>query len=228
VALQKLPVVFCLDRAGLVGEDGATHHGAYDLAFLRCIPDIIISAPMDESELRNLMYTAQLDPEGPFSIRYPKGRGIVTEWKKPFKKIAIGTGRMVQDGEDIAILSLGTTGINVSEAIEILAKQNIHPAHYDMRFLKPIDKLLLKKIFSRFRKIITVEDGSIVGGLGSAVIEYMNDNQYQARVTRLGIPDRFIDHGTQEQLQRICGFDSEGIVQSVRSLVTSKILTKAI
>jgi len=228
VALQKLPVIFCLDRAGLVGEDGATHHGAFDMAFLRCIPDLIISAPMNEFELRNLMYTAQLNPQGPFAIRYPKGRGISADWRKPFEKIQIGTGRMMQDGEEIAILSIGTTGNMVTEALEKLEKENIHPAHFDMRFLKPIDKILLKKIFTRFNKIITVEDGSIIGGLGSAVVEYMNDNNYEARVIRLGIPDRFIDHGTQEELYKLCGFDVDGITNTARSLVTSKILTRAI
>ena len=228
VALQKLPVIFCLDRAGLVGEDGATHHGAFDLAFMRCIPDMIISAPMDEIELRNLMFTAQLNPAGAFAIRYPRGRGVHSDWRQAFTEIELGTGRMVQDGEEVAILSIGTVGNAVTEAINSLEKEHIQPAHFDMRFLKPLDNKLLKKVFSRFRKIITVEDGSIVGGLGSAVIEYMNDNNYQAKVIRLGIPDRFIDHGSLEELHKLCGYDAEGIAQTVRSVVTSKILTKAI
>jgi len=228
VALQKLPVILCLDRAGLVGEDGATHHGAFDLAYLRCIPDLIIASPMDEIEMRNLMYTAQLSLKGPFAIRYPRGQGVTRNWQKPFREIEVGTGRMVQDGEDIAILSIGPVGNVVSEAIKVLGKEHIHPAHFDMRFLKPIDKKLLKTVFTRFKKVITIEDGAVVGGLGSAVIEYMNDYNYNAKVIRLGIPDHFIDHGTREELFRLCGYDAEGITRTVKSIVSSKILTKAI
>jgi 1-deoxy-D-xylulose-5-phosphate synthase len=227
VAIQKLPVVFCLDRAGLVGSDGATHHGAYDLAFFRCIPDMIISSPLNEIELRNLMYTAQIDPPGPFVIRYPRGKGVTVDWKKPFEEIAIGTGQQLTEGTDLAILSLGPIGNQVTRAISYLEKSHISVAHFDMRFLKPLDNKLLKKVFSKFNRVITVEDASIVGGLGSAVIEYMNDNHYEARVLRLGIPDRFVDHGSQEELYRECGFDAEGIATAARNLVVSPILTKA-
>lgn len=227
VSLQNLPVVFCLDRAGLVGSDGATHHGAYDLAYFRCIPGMTIASPLDEVELRNLMYTAQLDPPGPFVIRYPRGKGVTVDWKKPFTRIGIGKGRLIREGSDVAILSIGPIGNEVTKAIHMLEKEHISAAHFDMRFLKPIDNLLLKSVFTRFDHIITVEDGTCVGGLGSAVIEYMNDNSYRARVVRLGIPDRFVDHGTQEELYRECGFDAPGIARAARNLVTSKVLTRA-
>ena len=228
VAIQNLPVVFCLDRAGLVGSDGATHHGVYDLAYFRCIPNMTISSPINEVELRNLMYTAQLNPSGPFTIRYPRGKGVLSDWKKPFEEIEIGKGRMLRDGSDVAILSLGPIGNQVTRAISYLEKSQISVAHFDMRFLKPLDNKLLKQVFTKFNKIITVEDASIVGGLGSAVIEYMNDNSYKAKVVRLGIPDRFVDHGTQEELYRECGYDAEGIATATRNLITSKILTRAI
>ncbi|MCK5135637.1 MAG: 1-deoxy-D-xylulose-5-phosphate synthase [Bacteroidales bacterium] len=227
VAIQKLPVVFCLDRAGLVGSDGATHHGAYDLAYFRCIPDMVIASPLNEIELRDLMYTAQLRPAGPFAIRYPRGRGVTVDWKQPFSEIEIGKGQQLNNGSDLAILSLGPIGKEVTKAISILEKDHFSAAHYDMRFLKPLDNILLKSVFSKFDKVITVEDASIVGGLGSAVIEYMNDNSYKAKVIRLGIPDRFVDHGSQEELYRECGFDAEGIVLAARNLVVSKILTRA-
>jgi len=228
VALQKLPVVFFLDRAGLVGSDGATHHGAYDLAFFRCIPEMTIASPLNEVEMRNMMYTAQLKPQGPFVIRYPRGRGVTLDWKQAFQEIEIGKGQQLKDGSDLAILSLGPIGKEATKAIEVLEKDHISVAHFDMRFLKPLDNKLLKTIFSRFTKIITLEDASIVGGLGSAVIEYMNDNSYKAKVIRLGIPDRFIDHGTQEELYRECGFDAEGITLAAKNLVRSKILARAI
>jgi len=228
VAIQNLPVVFFLDRAGLVGSDGATHHGAYDLAFLRCIPNMIISSPLNEIEMRNLMFTAQLKPESPFVIRYPRGKGVMVDWKQPFSKIEIGKGQQLKDGDDIAILSFGPIGHEATRAIEILKKEQISVAHYDMRFLKPIDNLLLKSIFSRFDKIVTLEDASMIGGLGSAVIEYMNDNSYKAKIVRLGIPDKFVEHGTQEELYKECGYDAEGIAKSVRNLVLSKIMTRAI
>lgn len=227
VAIQNLSVVFFLDRAGLVGSDGATHHGAYDLAFFRCIPGMIISSPLDEIEMRDLMYTAQYKPHGPFVIRYPRGRGITTDWKQPFSEIEIGKGRQLKDGNDLAILTLGPIGQEAGKAIEKLEKEQISVAHYDMRFLKPLDNMLLKSIFSRFDKIITVEDGTIVGGLGSAVIEYMTDNNYKAKVLRLGIPDQFVDHGSQEELYKECGYDAEGIATAARNLVVSKILTRA-
>ncbi len=228
VALQKLPVVFCVDRAGLVGSDGATHQGAYDLAYFRCIPGMVIASPLNEIELRDLMYTAQLRPAGPFAIRYPRGRGVTVNWKQPFSEIEIGTGQRLMEGSDLAVLSLGPIGKEVTKAISILEKDQISVAHYDMRFLKPLDNKLLKSVFTKFDKVITVEDASIVGGLGSAVIEYMNDNSFKARVLRLGIPDRFVDHGTQEELYHECGFDAEGIVLSARNMVVSKILTRAI
>lgn len=228
VAIQNLPVVFFLDRAGLVGSDGATHHGTYDLAYFRCIPNMTISSPLNEIEMRDLMYTAQLNPKGPFVIRYPRGKGVVADWKQPFSELEIGKGQQLSDGNDLAILSFGPIGHEASRAIEILEKDHISVAHYDMRFLKPLDNVLLKNVFSRFDKIITLEDASIIGGLGSAVIEYMNDNSYKAKVIRLGIPDRFVDHGTQEELFRECGYDAEGIARAARNLVLSKILTRAI
>jgi 1-deoxy-D-xylulose-5-phosphate synthase len=227
VAIQNLSVVFFLDRAGLVGSDGATHHGAYDLAFFRCIPGMTIASPLNEVEMRNMMYTAQLRPQGPIVIRYPRGKGVTVDWKQPFEEIEIGRGQEIKDGSDLAILSLGPIGQEASKAIEELEKEHISVAHFDMRFLKPLDNKLLKNIFSRFKLIITLEDASIVGGLGSAVIEYMNDNSYKAKVIRLGIPDRFVDHGTQEELYRECGYDAEGIVAAAKNLVQSKILTRA-
>ncbi|MCP4314331.1 MAG: 1-deoxy-D-xylulose-5-phosphate synthase [Bacteroidetes bacterium] len=227
VALQNLPVVFCLDRAGLAGPDGATHHGAYDLAFFRCIPGMVIASPLNEVELRNMMYTAQLGHPGPLVIRYPRGRGVTVDWKQAFSKLEIGKGEQLKEGTDIAVLSLGPIGNQVSEAIIELETEHISVAHFDMRFLKPLDTKLLDKVFAGFKKIITVEDASVVGGLGSAVIEYMNDNNYQAKVLRMGIPDRFIDHGSQEELFHECGFDAAGIVSAVKGMVTSKILTRA-
>jgi len=227
VAIQNLPVVFFLDRAGLVGSDGATHHGAYDLAFLRCIPGMTIVSPLNEIELRDLMFTAQLRPLGPIAIRYPRGRGVTLDWKQPFSEIEIGKGQQLKEGSDLAILTIGPIGHEASKAIEILEKERISVAHYDMRFLKPIDNILLKSVFSKFNKIITIEDASIIGGLGSAVIEYMNDNSYKAKVIRLGIPDKFVDHGTQEELYKECGFDAQGIAIAARNLVVSKILTRA-
>ena len=227
VAIQNLPVIFFLDRAGLVGSDGATHHGAYDLAFFRCIPGMTIASPLNEVEMRNMMYTAQLRPNGPMVIRYPRGRGVTVDWKQPFEEIETGKGQQLKDGTDLAILSLGPIGKEASKAIESLEKEHISVAHFDMRFLKPLDNKLLKTIFSRFTKIITLEDASIVGGLGSAVIEYMNDNSYKAKVLRLGIPDRFVEHGTQEELYAECGYDAAGIELAARNLVHSKILTRA-
>ncbi len=227
VAIQNLPVVFFLDRAGLVGSDGATHHGAYDLAFFRCIPGMTIASPLNEIEMRDMMFTAQLRPAGPFVIRYPRGKGVTVDWKQPFSEIEIGKGQQLKEGTDLAILSLGPIGHEATKAIEVLEKEHISVAHYDIRFLKPLDNILLKSIFSKFDKVITVEDASIVGGLGSAVIEYMNDNSYKAKVMRLGIPDRFVDHGTQEELYKECGFDAQGIAIAARNLVVSKILTRA-
>ncbi len=227
VALQKLPVIFCLDRGGLVGADGATHHGAYDLAYFRCIPNMIVSAPMDEEELRNLMYTAQADNYGPFSIRYPRGNGSMVEWKTPFKKLKIGEGRRLKNGNDVAILSIGAIGIEAKKAIEILENQGLSVAHYDMRFVKPIDELLLHEVFAKFTKVVTLEDGCIQGGMGSAVLEFMADNNYHATVKRLGTPDKFIEHGTQEELYHECFYDVNAIVETVK-LLAQKSTNKAI
>ncbi len=227
VAIQNLNVVFCLDRGGLVGDDGATHHGVFDLAYFRCIPNMTVSAPMNEQELRNLMYTAQLDNKGPFAIRYPRGRGVMPDWQKPMQEIEVGTGRLIRKGEDLAILSIGHIGNLVTEAIEKLAKSNISVAHYDMRFVKPIDEKILHQVGKKFKKIITVEDGTIMGGLGSAVLEFFADHNYQLQVTRLGVPDRFIDHGTQQILYKECGYDVQGICQTVKVLVKPGILSNA-
>lgn len=218
VALQNLNVVFCLDRGGLVGADGATHHGAYDLAYMRMIPNMVVAAPMNEEELRNLMYTAQLPNQGPFSIRYPRGNGVMTEWKTPFKEIKIGQGRKVTSGDDIAILSIGHPGNFAQKAIEQLKGSGVSVAHYDMRFVKPLDTLLLHEIFSKFDKVITVEDGCLMGGFGSAVLEFMIDQKYKADVIRLGIPDEYIHHGTQEELWADCGFDAAAIVKTISDL----------
>jgi 1-deoxy-D-xylulose-5-phosphate synthase len=218
VALQNLNVVFCLDRGGLVGADGATHHGAYDLAYMRCIPNMVVSAPMNEEELRNLMFTAQLKDQGPFSIRYPRGNGVMTEWKTPLKEIKIGEGRKVTNGEDVAILTIGHPGNFAQEAIQELTGNGISVAHYDMRFVKPIDEVMLHEIFTKFNKVITIEDGCLMGGFGSAVIEFMVDQKYQAEVVRLGIPDEYVHHGTQEELWADCGFDTQAIVRTVKEM----------
>ena len=218
VAIQNLNVVFCLDRGGLVGADGATHHGAYDLAYMRMIPNMVVAAPMNEEELRNLMYTAQLPNQGPFSIRYPRGNGVMTEWKTPFKEIKIGEGRKVTAGEDIAILTIGHPGNFAQKAIDALKGAGVSIAHYDMRFVKPLDTLLLHEVFSKFKKVITVEDGCLMGGFGSAVLEFMVDQKYQAEVVRLGIPDEYIHHGTQEELWADCGFDTQSIIQTISTI----------
>ncbi|GAB4411639.1 MAG: 1-deoxy-D-xylulose-5-phosphate synthase [Bacteroidia bacterium] len=223
VALQKLPVVFCLDRGGLAGADGPTHHGAYDIAYFRCIPHMVVSAPMDEAELRNLMYTASLWEQGPFSIRYPRGQGVMVEWRTPMQAIEVGKGRQICDGEEVAILTIGHPGNFVAEARALLAGQGIHPAHYDMRFAKPIDEELLHEVFCRFDRVVTVEDGTIVAGMGSAVLEFMADHGYSARVQRLGIPDRFVEHGEQEELWAECGFDAAAIAAAVAALVAENI-----
>ena len=228
VALQNLQVVFCLDRGGLVGADGPTHHGAYDLAFFRCIPNLVISAPMNEEELRNLMYTFQL-PESnyPSVIRYPRGEGVMTQWKTPFKKIKVGTGRRVRNGEDVAILTIGTMGNLALEAAENMEKNGISAAVYDMRFVKPIDELLLHEVFSKFSKVVTVEDGCIMGGMGSAVLEFMADHGYNARVVRLGIPDKVIEHGTQEELYAECGYGIDDITAACEKLAEKRITGKS-
>ncbi len=225
-ALQKLQVVFCLDRAGLVGEDGPTHHGAYDLAFMRCIPEIVVSAPMNEEELRNLMYTAQADNYGSFVIRYPRGNGVMPDWRKPLKKLPVGKGRMIKDGKDIAILTLGTVGNFAVEACKQLQSEMIDAAHFDFRFLKPLDTELLTQVLQRFSKIITVEDGALPGGFGSAVSEFMIDNGFTATIKRLGIPDKFVEHGALPELYKECGYDTSGIVNAVKMMVGKKVFSQ--
>lgn len=220
VAIQKLPVIFCLDRAGLVGDDGPTHHGCYDIAYMRCIPNMVVSAPMNEAELRNLMYTAQLDEnELPFVIRYPRGQGVMPEWRTPFEKIEIGKGRMIRDGEDVAILTIGHPGNFAVMACKQLEAEGLNPAHYDMRFAKPLDEELLHTIAQKFSKIITVEDGTIVGGFGSAVLEFMAQHNYTPEVKILGIPDHLVEHGKPEELHRECGYDAKGIADAVKEMV---------
>jgi len=220
VALQNLHVVFCIDRGGLVGADGATHHGFFDMAFMRSIPNMVVSAPMDEIELRNLMFTAQLEKNSfPFSIRYPRGRGVFTDWKKPFVELEIGKARQISEGNDLAILSIGHPGTDVASVVRKLAKENILISHYDMRFVAPIDTDLLHSVFKKFHYIITVEDGVLKGGFGSSVIEFMSDKGYNSEVRRLGIPDYFVEHGTQEELYRECGYDAEGIELAIREII---------
>ncbi|MGN6164110.1 MAG: 1-deoxy-D-xylulose-5-phosphate synthase [Flavisolibacter sp.] len=224
VAIQKLPVIFCLDRGGLVGEDGPTHHGAYDIAYFRCIPNMIISAPMNEQELRNLMYTAQLESTKlPFVIRYPRGEGVMPEWRKPFEKIEIGKGKKLKDGKDIAILSFGHPGNFAAAAIRDVRADKITPAHYDMRFAKPLDEALLHEALQSYQKIITVEDGTVLGGFGSAVAEFMADHGYKNDLKILGIPDRVIEHGTLKELHRECGYDAQGIADAVREMMNEKV-----
>ena len=226
VALQNLNVVFCLDRGGLVGADGATHHGAYDLAYMRCIPNMVVSAPMNEEELRNLMFTAQLENKGPFSIRYPRGNGVMTDWKTPFKEIKVGTGRKVCSGEDIAILSIGHPGNFAQDAIALMKESGISIAHYDLRFVKPLDAVLLHEVFTKFKKVITVEDGCLMGGFGTAIIEFMVDQKYNSEIVRLGIPDEYVHHGTQEELWEDCGFDAKAIVKAVEKMLSIKVVEK--
>lgn len=227
VAIQDLPVIFCLDRAGLVGEDGATHHGAYDIAYMRCIPNLIVSAPMNERELRNLMYTAQLPTTvHPFVIRYPRGEGVMPDWRAPFEEIPIGTGRKIRDGKDIAILSYGHPGNFVVEACKALATGDIMPAHYDLRFVKPLDDALLHEVFGTYSKIVTVEDGCVQGGFGSAVLEWMQAHGYQAQVRLLGIPDRVIEQGKPVEQHRECGFDPESIANAVRDMLEVTVKVK--
>lgn len=229
VAIQKLPVVFCLDRAGLVGEDGPTHHGAYDIPYMRCIPNMIVSAPMNESELRNLMYTAQLEKNKyPFVIRYPRGEGVMPEWKTPFKEIEIGKGRKLKDGKDLAILSLGHPGNFATSAIRELKNEGIDAAHYDMRFVKPLDEKLLHEVFSKFNKIITIEDGTIVGGFGSAILEFMNTHQYKAEITMLGIPDKIIEHGTLKELHHECNYDANAMAEAAINIMQKTTTSEVI
>ena len=222
VAIQNLNVVFCLDRGGLAGADGPTHHGAYDLAYMRCIPNMIVSAPMNEEELRNLMFTAQQENMGPFSIRYPRGNGVMPEWKRPLKAIKVGTGRKICDGEEVAILSIGHICNYAVSAFKELNAEGLHPAHYDISFVKPLDEKLLHEVFKNYQKVITVEDGCIQGGMGSAVLEFMADHGYSAQLIRLGIPDAYVEHGEQPELWAECGYDAASIAKTVRKLATAR------
>lgn len=224
VALQKLHVIFCMDRAGLAGADGATHHGMLDIPFMRCVPNMVVSAPMNEEELRNLMYTATLEKNaGPFSIRYPRGNGMLPDWKRPLQELPVGKGRKLRDGDEVAILSIGHPGNLVTDAADKLAHEGLHVAHYDLRFVKPIDEALLHEVCLRYKKIITLEDGTIVGGMGSAVLEFMADHNYTAEVKMLGMPDRIVEHGEQPELYIECGFDAASIAREVKALVGERV-----
>ncbi len=219
VALQNLQVVFCLDRGGLVGEDGATHQGVFDIAYMRTLPNMVVAAPMDEPELRNMMYTAQLEGQGPFSIRYPRGCGTNVNWRTPFEKIEPGTARVLTEGIDLALLTIGKPGVFAQRALKKLQRDNISAAHYDMRFVKPLDEKLLHTVMRSFSKIITVEDGSVKGGFGSAVAEFVVQHHYSPEMVTLGVPDRFIEQGTPEQLYKECGFDTDGIYQTALKMM---------
>ena len=222
VVLQKLPVIFCLDRAGLVGEDGATHHGVFDISFLRCIPNLIVFAPMNEIELRNIMYTAQFGLDFPIAIRYPRGRGVNLNWQQPFKKLEIGKGQILKEGSKIAILSIGVIGNTIIEVCRELSDKDVI-AHYNMRFVKPLDIDLLHSIFQKFDKIITIEDGTIVGGFGTAILEFAQDNDYHNNtIKRLGVPDRFIEHGTVKELHQLIRLDKKSILKAINELFLQK------
>jgi 1-deoxy-D-xylulose-5-phosphate synthase len=224
VAIQKLPVVFCLDRAGLVGDDGPTHHGVYDIPYMRCIPNMIVAAPMNEAELRDLMYTAQLESTDlPFVIRYPRGEGMMPEWKTTMKEIEIGKGRKLKEGKEIAILSFGHPGNFAAAAIRNLMADGITPGHYDMRVAKPLDEEMLHEVFSTYNKIITVEDGTVVGGIGAAILEFMANNGYKADVRILGIPDRIVEHGSQKELHKECHYDAEAIATTAREMMKAVV-----
>ena len=229
VAIQKLPVVFCLDRAGLVGEDGPTHHGCYDIAFMRCIPNLVVCAPMNEQELRNMMFTAQLDDNAyPYVIRYPRGEGMMPEWRTPFEKMEVGKGRKLRDGKDIAILSFGHPGNFAAAAIRDLKADGIQPAHYDVRFVKPLDAELLHEVFQKYDRIITVEDGTVVGGFGSAILEFMAEHGYNAQVRIMGIPDRIVEHGSLRELHHECHYDAQAIADTVREMMKDKVTVSTI
>lgn len=223
VCLQNLPVVFCMDRAGFAGADGPTHHGAYDISFMRSLPNMVVSAPMDEVELRNLMFSASKF-DGPYSIRYPRGKGVHPEWQQPMEEIQIGTGRIVSEGEEVAVLTIGHVGNYAIEVCNRLQKENIIISHYDMRFVKPLDEKLLHKAFSQHKHIVTVEDGCLMGGFGSAILEFMADNNYSSKVIRLGIPDRVVEHGEQLELQKECGFDPNGIYETVSKILSERTI----
>ena len=223
MALLKLNVVLCLDRAGLVGEDGPTHHGAFDMAALRIVPNLTIASPMDEQELRKLMYTAQLPDRGPFIIRYPRGSGSVVDWRCPFEEIPIGKGRKLRDGSDVAVITIGPIGVQAAAAIDACSGATTNTiAHYDLRFLKPLDEEMLHEIGRKFQRIVTIEDGVRNGGMGSAVMEWMEDHGYHPIVKRLGLPDHFVEHGTIAQLQAIVGLDKESIINAISEQLTAK------
>ena len=227
VAIQKLPVIMCLDRAGLVGEDGPTHHGAYDIAYMRCIPHMVISAPMNEAELRNLMYTAQLPKtDFPMVIRYPRGEGVMADWRKPMEEITIGKGRELKKGEEIAVLSFGHPGNFAAAAIREVKAVGINAGHYDMRFAKPLDEELLHQIAQQYSKIITVEDGTVLGGFGSAVLEFMARHQYTPTVKILGIPDRIVEHGTVKELLSESHYDAPAIAEMLKEMMVDKVSVK--
>ena len=220
IAIQKLNMVLCLDRAGLVGEDGPTHHGAFDMAYLRTVPNIIISSPYDEIEMRNLMYTAQLPDQGPFVIRYPRGRGLICDWKQPFKPIVVGTGQCIKEGIDVAVLSIGPIGNIAHEAIKQWEEYSGKSAAlFDMRFLKPLDTDLLHRVAKEYNQIITIENGTVLGGLGSAVMEFMAENKYKPSIIRLGLPDQFIEHGSTPQLLHLCNIDKEAVIDALNRIV---------
>jgi 1-deoxy-D-xylulose-5-phosphate synthase len=224
VALQKLHVVLCMDRAGIAGADGQTHHGMIDVPYMRCVPNMVVGAPMNEEELRNMMYTASLDKNaGPFSIRYPRGNGVMPEWRTPLKEMQIGKGRKLKDGKDIVVLSFGTAGNMAATAADKLATEGINVGHYDMRFVKPIDEELLHEVFAKYKKVITIEDGTTVGGFGSAVLEFMAEHNYHAEVKMLGMPDRIVEHGEPHELYAECGYDVNGIVKTARNLIKESV-----
>jgi 1-deoxy-D-xylulose-5-phosphate synthase len=217
VALQNLPVVFCLDRAGIAGADGPTHHGAFDIAYFRCIPNMVLAAPMNEAELRNMMYTAS-EYNGPYSIRYPRGNGVMPNWKTEMVKHEVGKGRMINDGENTAILTFGTVGNFAQEAIKQVNIEGFNPAHFDMRYAKPLDEAMLHQIFAKFKNIITIEDGCLKGGFGSAILEFMADNNYTAKIKRLGMPDEFVEHGEPSDLYKDCGYDVKAIISTIKEI----------
>jgi len=223
VALQNLNVVFCLDRAGLAGADGPTHHGAFDIAYMRCLPNMILAAPMNEAELRNLMFTASQDNMGPFTIRYPRGNGVMVDWRTPMEFVQPGTGRKLREGDSIAVLSIGHIGNYAIKALDKLELEGIRVAHFDLRYIKPLDENLLHEVFSKYKRIITLEDAAIQGGMGSAVLEFMADHNYYAQVKRLGIPDAWIEHGTQDELYAECGYDETAIRNAVLEFVRVEI-----
>jgi 1-deoxy-D-xylulose-5-phosphate synthase len=219
VALQNLQVIFCLDRGGLVGADGPTHHGVFDLAYMRSIPNMIVSAPMDEMELRNMMFTSQNENHGPFSIRYPRGCGCTVDWRQPMQAIPVGKSRQLSEGSDVALLTIGTTGIATRRVVSMLQKEGIMAAHYDMRFVKPLDEQALHQVFSNYKRVVTIEEGVLQGGFGSAVAEFMTDHGYEVHLKRIGIPDQFIDQGSVEELHRECGLDQSGIYKTVKAFI---------